>query len=89
VENKEEQKRLITEIMEADAKDGLYKEQTAIEWLLEQWPILVAQIPPQIIDQAKEKEEKQINDACYHGYYTETPFDVRTYYKTTYGREED
>ena len=36
MENKEEQKRLITEIMEADEKDGLYKEQTAVDWLREQ-----------------------------------------------------
>jgi len=40
--NKEEQKRLLTEIMEADAKDGLYhigdtnKMVTAVEWLVEQ-----------------------------------------------------
>ena len=28
---KEEQKKLLTEIMDADAKDGLYKQQTAVE----------------------------------------------------------
>ena len=33
-QNKEEQKKLLTEIMEADAKDGLYEEPTAVDWLL-------------------------------------------------------
>jgi hypothetical protein len=42
--NKEEQKKLLTEIMEADAKDGLYhigdtnKMVTAVEWLIENLP---------------------------------------------------
>ena len=31
--NKEKQKQLLTEVMNADAKDGLYKQQTAVEWL--------------------------------------------------------
>jgi hypothetical protein len=31
-----QQKKLLTEIMEADAKDGLYKQQTAVEWFLYQ-----------------------------------------------------
>ena len=34
--------------------------QTAIEWLLEEWPILESQIPPRIIDQAKAMEEEQM-----------------------------
>ena len=33
--------------------------QTAIEWLLEEWPILESQIPPRIIEQAKAMENKQ------------------------------
>jgi hypothetical protein len=33
---KSRQKKIITEIMEADAKDGLYKEQTAVDWLIDQ-----------------------------------------------------
>ena len=33
MENKEAQKKLLTEVMEADAQDGLYKQQTAVEWL--------------------------------------------------------
>ena len=30
METKEAQKNLLTEIMDADAKDGLYKQQTAV-----------------------------------------------------------
>jgi hypothetical protein len=37
--------------------------QTAVEWLFEQWPILKAQLPPQLIEQAKEMEKEQIEDA--------------------------
>ena len=33
---------------------------TAVEWLIEQWPILESQIPERIIDQAKEMEKEQI-----------------------------
>ena len=35
---------------------------TAVEWLFEQWPILESQIPPRIIEQAKEMEKEQIID---------------------------
>ena len=41
------------------------KKQTAIEWLIEQWPILESQLPERILDQAKEMEKQQIIDA--HG----------------------
>lgn len=34
--SKEQQKKLIKEIMDADAKDGLYKQQTALSWFIEQ-----------------------------------------------------
>jgi len=37
--------------------------QTAVEWLIEQWPILESQIPPRIIEQAKAMEKNQIIDA--------------------------
>jgi hypothetical protein len=36
------------------------KQMTAVEWLLEQWPILESQIPPRILDQAKEMEKEQM-----------------------------
>jgi hypothetical protein len=35
------------------------KQQTAIDWLIEQWPILESQLPPRIIEQAKEIEKQQ------------------------------
>ena len=37
--------------------------QTAIDWLIEQWPILQSQLPPQLIEQAKEMEKEQIINA--------------------------
>jgi hypothetical protein len=37
--------------------------QTAIEWLIEQWPILEAQLPQKLIDQAKAMERDQIEQA--------------------------
>jgi hypothetical protein len=36
------------------------KELTALEWLIEQWPILEAQIPPYILEEAKKMEKEQI-----------------------------
>jgi hypothetical protein len=33
---------------------------TAVEWLIEQWPILESQIPERILEQAKEMEKEQI-----------------------------
>jgi hypothetical protein len=41
--------------------------QTAVEWLIEQWPILESQIPERILDQAKEMEKEQIVDAYVYG----------------------
>ena len=43
--------------------------QTAVEWLIEQWPILESQLPDWLIEQAKEMEKEQIiragADHCY------------------------
>ena len=36
---------------------------TAVEWLIEQWPILESQIPERILEQAKEMEKEQIINA--------------------------
>lgn len=70
-QNKDEQKKLLTEIMEADQKNGLYENQMAVEWLAKElesygnpqvceinWEILDA-----LINQAKQMEKKQIIDA--------------------------
>ena len=53
---------------------------TAVEWLIEQWPILESQIPERILEQAKAIEKEQIIDAFQAGddrvmaeqYYNET-----------------
>ena len=37
--------------------------QTAVEWLIEQWPILESQLPPRLIEQAKAMEKEQIVEA--------------------------
>jgi hypothetical protein len=42
--------------------EGMEK-QTAIDWLIEQWPILESQLPPQLIEQAKQMEKNQIINA--------------------------
>jgi hypothetical protein len=41
--------------------------QTAIDWLIEQWPILESQLPPRIIEQAKAMEKKQIIESYRDG----------------------
>ena len=76
--NKEEQKKLITEIMNEDAKDGLYKPaKTAVEWLIEQlkeydcadikdsqnWVIKIdALVLTAKVEQAKAMEKEQMED---------------------------
>ena len=67
--DKEQQKKLLTEIMEADEKNGLYKQQTAVEWL---WNVLAdkgyfKKLPISEIKQAKQKEKEQIVDAHIEG----------------------
>jgi hypothetical protein len=34
--------------------------QTAVEWLVEQWPILESQIPERILQQAKQMEKNNL-----------------------------
>ena len=41
--------------------------ETAVEWLIEQWPILESQIPERILEQAKEMEKEQIGKAFLNG----------------------
>ena len=58
---------------------------TAIEWLIEQWPILESQIPERIINQAKEMEKEQIIDA-----YETSHISMMTseqYYNETFKKE--
>ena len=43
------------------------KQQTAIDWLIEQWPILESDLPDWLIQQAKEMEKEQIAEAYWNG----------------------
>jgi len=75
--NKEEQKKLLTEMMEADAKDGLYKQdiskmettKTAVDYLvlIVQKCIAPNYIPIEIVQQAKAMEKEQIIKAFNEG----------------------
>jgi hypothetical protein len=58
--SKEEQKQLLTEIMEADAKDGLYKQMTAVEWFSERIQSDVIFNFEKVLQQAKQMEKEQI-----------------------------
>lgn len=68
----------ITKIMET-------KKQTAVEWLLEEWPILESQIPPRIIDQAKAMEKEEHRQTYNQGLMSNFQnFD--DYYNETYNK---
>lgn len=41
--------------------------QTAVEWLIEQWPTLESQLPNWLIEQAKAMEKQQIVKAFFEG----------------------
>jgi hypothetical protein len=62
------------------------KKQTALKWLLEQWPILESQIPPAIINNALQMEREQIEDAFYEGVDGGSG---ELYYKETYGGQDE
>jgi hypothetical protein len=59
--------------------------QTALKWLLEQWPILESQIPSSIIDEAKQMEKEQIKDAYDNGEDRSSEL----YYNDTYGGQDE
>jgi len=54
---------------------------TALEWLLDQWPILESKIPIRILEEALEMEKQQIIDACNYGDFEELG---EQYYNETY-----
>ena len=56
--DKEKQKQAITEIMNDDAKDGLYKQQTAVEWLWNAIIIEKATMYSEILERAKQMERE-------------------------------
>ena len=96
-QDKEEQKKLLIEMMEADEKDGLYeqpKKQTAVEWLLndlfperlegfsdEEWDKI-----NQAFEQAKQIEKEQITDAFKYGWNWN--YDAEQYYNQTYNQNK-
>ena len=53
--------------------------QTALEWLIEQWPILESQIPTRILDEAKKIEELDKETEYRRGFQ-----DGKQYYKEEY-----
>lgn len=71
--------------------------QTAVQWLIEQWPILESQIPERILEQAKEMEKQQIVDAivntivgsneAYDKVYPELIYVSEQYYNETFKSE--
>jgi hypothetical protein len=46
------------------------EQQTAVEWLINEWPILESNIPPRIIEQAKAMEKEQ------RGYTEEQAYEI-------------
>jgi hypothetical protein len=63
---KQKQKKLITEIMNEDANDGLYKKQTAVEWLAEK--IYHEGLDDDFVKQAKQMEQDQLLAKYGEGY---------------------
>jgi hypothetical protein len=62
--------------------------QTAIEWLLDSLDYNQNMLGiKEIIEQAKQMEKEQINDACYEGYYQEGMYDTRAYYDKKYKQQ--
>jgi hypothetical protein len=66
------------------------KQQTAIDWLIEQWPILESDLPDWLIQQAKEIEKEQIVNAVddrfnYDSWSSSIPTLGEQYYNETYG----
>lgn len=95
--NKEQQKELLKEIMEADAKDGLYhigntnKMVTAVEWFYQR---ILAEDIKSVFEQAKAMEKEQIikawddgDYAYFHSKETGRDFDNgEQYYNETYNK---
>lgn len=67
------------------------KKQTAVQWLLEQWPILESQLPSSIIEQAKQMEREQIEDVAMYHRDSAVEIDcIRSYMKKNYrGQDEN
>lgn len=93
---KEEQKQNLIDMMQDDEKLGLYKQQTAVEWLEKQLDIVDAyKIKVKtIIEYAKEMEKQQIIEAFWSGDNTDCLSEqnakefAEKYYNETYGKQD-
>jgi len=101
--NKQKQKQLITDIMNEDAKDRLYKQQTAVEWLFGETLGLTLQLENKrishrnwelqmvkLFEQAKEMEKQQIIKAFDEGQEYEYQYHINSapkFYSETYYQE--
>jgi hypothetical protein len=90
--DKQEQKKLLTEIMQADERDGLYSSiskmettQTAVEWLRSKLLIKDKELED-LFEQAKQIEKEQIIDAFDMGCEDENRIGAE-YYNETYKNE--
>jgi hypothetical protein len=65
------------------------KQISAVEWLIEQWPILESQLPPQLIEQTKEMEKEQIIHAYNQSWhFRDKPYETaEKYYNETFKSE--
>ena len=85
--DKQKQKQLIIDIMNEDAKDGLYKQQTAVEWFFDNLKSHEIQAEHlSMYEQAKEMEKEQIIDAWMDGMEGILhKIAAEKYYNETYG----
>jgi hypothetical protein len=60
---------------------------TAVEWLIEQWPILESQIPERILEQAKEMEKEQIKNAWLNSLTKGDYNSADEYYNETFNKK--
>jgi hypothetical protein len=60
-------------------------QQTALEWLINEWPVLESNILPRIIEQAKAMEKEQVVNAFDTGCTDENRIG-KEYYNETYGK---
>ena len=96
--NKEEQKQLIVDIMNEDTKDGLYKQQTAVEWLAEKYNYITwmrnrdeisagtaDEWRAKYLEQAKEMQKEQHENTWYAGDEDGAIHEFEYYWEETYG----
>ena len=72
------------------------KKQTAVQWLLEQWPILESQLPSSIIDEVLKMQREHIVHAFLEGTKMidinnelSARFNACVYYIETYGGQDE